>query len=1500
MTERRGLCVLFAMAALALAGCGGETENPKEDEGSCGGVVCGEGQVCDATTQTCMDKPSEPPAGACTNGLNACGDACKDLTSDAENCGACGHKCDDGETCFNSECVKETGDTCSEGLEACGEECVDLQSDDAHCGGCDIKCGEKQTCHNGTCTDDEVIISPECEATFEPVCEGNSVKKCENGHFVLDECGENVCENAACHEPVVDEDECDVEVFEAVCEGNAVKKCDGGKFVIEACTGVVCQDGACSAHTEPGIQDGDVCDPEKDAVDICSGNAVLSCVIDESSEDPDAHVFRLTSCGENEVCQEGVCYESCSEDSYVTSCDAHNNVLSCRNGLVTAQTCGALKCTESVNEETQAREVSCQEDVIVEEPECQADEAPVCEGSGIKTCVEGKYVIEACGENKVCVENQCIVPKIEDLCPDDAEKKGPGVCGCGVPDQDLDSNGVIDCLEYSDLCPDDPAKTLPGICGCNIPDTLDDNGNPLCLTVKVDYCPEDKAKSVPGVCGCGYPDTIDPLTRLPLCVGTSKSDEPNDLCTGNDKKYLAGVCGCSVEDKISEEGGVVPDCIQTPAVCGEDDPYKAGKSGGICGCGVEDSEANLADDDHDGVPNCLDMCPENPYKYLSDRCQCAQLRMTLDGKDICALPISTTQDFLSYRAQLADGSLANSASTAFVLMNDIDLKDVFESGEVNAWTGIKGFKGKLLSIGKTIRFTSDDGLGTLACSSAYCGLFYSLASGARIHNINFEMNVAGDAGRVGIVAGNADGSTLTSVGVKGDVSGKDLYVGGVVGYASSSTLSDVKYSGNVTSTGEQVGGIAGRSYGGSLSALDVKGSVRSDAGYIGGAVGYMSNGVTLTGANVDAEVASKATRAGGVVGYATSGNTIASANVKGAVSGTERIGGIAGEIGSGTLSKSVVDAEVTGTLDYVGGIVGISNVTLSDVEAGGKVHGRRYVGGVAGQQSKADITNAVNKAEVTAHNNVSAWWARVGGIVGNLGGGYTVKGAKNSGSVTVTCEGFTYKDSNGKTVESTGNCIGVGGIAGFVTDTTAGTRIEDCENSGTITEPSSYLGGIVGQAYTTSFKNVKNSGSVNGTSYCGGIGGYMDMRRTAEVANMDLSVENAENTGTVKCGSYTGGIFGLMNVYHEDAEMTFRTLVNSGSVSGASYTGGIIGFSRANGKLMDYSHLYSTGDVTATGDSVGGIFGSLYTNNDSEMLGTKARSNDIRIDRSYSGGTVKGAANVGGIAGLVHTYGYNRSLLDHSVIRCEKDSSVYRDQYKWKYYDMSTDIRVTNSFAYGLVQGTSSVGGLFGYVEGSSTKPSYKDTLYTISYATSDNPCLVSSTTQASDGGAVSRAGKLTVANAYSAAQVYGTAGTVAGLFGRISNTNSLGADYNYLFNNLYSTGDVSTTGAFVLGNKPSNVDYKNIYFWSDAGPELMTPAGNIDSFVSFAYKKAVPYLNDGEKKLLDQLNENVAGSEAAELNSSVSANWVEASRKLANNLKVTVPSIENVPAAAE
>ena len=82
----------------------------------------------------------------------------------------------------------------------------------------------------------------------------------------------------------------------------------------------------------------------------------------------------------------------------------------------------------------------------------------------------------------------------------DPGKKEPGVCGCGVPDKDADSDGILDC---KDGCPNDPDKIASGICGCGASDRdSDGDGIADCL----DNCPNDPGKTETGVCGCGVPD----------------------------------------------------------------------------------------------------------------------------------------------------------------------------------------------------------------------------------------------------------------------------------------------------------------------------------------------------------------------------------------------------------------------------------------------------------------------------------------------------------------------------------------------------------------------------------------------------------------------------------------------------------------------------------------------------------------------------------------------------------------------------------------------------------------------------------------------------------------------------------------------------------------------------------------------------------------------------------------------------------------------------------
>ena len=100
--------------------------------------------------------------GACGAGQTNCNGACVDLSTDMANCGACGSVCESGlvgVACIAGECVRVT---CPVALTDCGdgdgprpyeEHCFDLTTDQNNCGACGNACASG-ACANGTCTQD--------------------------------------------------------------------------------------------------------------------------------------------------------------------------------------------------------------------------------------------------------------------------------------------------------------------------------------------------------------------------------------------------------------------------------------------------------------------------------------------------------------------------------------------------------------------------------------------------------------------------------------------------------------------------------------------------------------------------------------------------------------------------------------------------------------------------------------------------------------------------------------------------------------------------------------------------------------------------------------------------------------------------------------------------------------------------------------------------------------------------------------------------------------------------------------------------------------------------------------------------------------------------------------------------------------------------------------------------------------------------------------------------
>lgn len=439
----------------------------------------------------------------------------------------------------------------------------------------------------------------------------------------------------------------------------------------------------------------------------------------------------------------------------------------------------------------------------------------------------------ACGCGVPDSAVNCFDPN-KDYCPGDPDKVLPGLCGCGVPDKDLDGDTIIDCKNNAvDYCPDDPDKRLPGICGCGIPDTKDPYVGYLCLQDGFSLCPGDATKVLPGICGCGVSDKFTENTELPECLNKGA-----DLCPDDPNKTVPGVCGCGIADTLDADTGL-PECLSDPNkdLCPDD---AAKTKPGICGCGVEDSGNNLLDDDGDGVVNCLDQCPDAPYKSVNDECTCTEMMVRLDGKSMCAKVISTASEFMAIREETAN----NTQAETYFLAENINLGEELESTVTENWQGMD-LRSNLISNGKTISYTGQGNQrGRFECSSNYCGLFKTVSG--RIQNIKLDLDVKSSANHVGILAGTLSGNGIyKNIQIKGDVEGW-FNVGGLAGSIDSSSgqsiaIGGIKYQGNVIGD-NNVGGVLGDASGAGdvlmIDGVSIEGKIEGKNN-IGGVIGIV-------------------------------------------------------------------------------------------------------------------------------------------------------------------------------------------------------------------------------------------------------------------------------------------------------------------------------------------------------------------------------------------------------------------------------------------------------------------------------------------------------------------------------------------------------------------------------------------------------------------------------------------------------------------------------------
>jgi hypothetical protein len=324
------------------------------------------------TVKECIGTQCAWPLATCDDGAVA---RCNvDLLSDNDNCGACGHKCDQygwvdlGAQCSNGECkpfcmlagLQDCNGLIDDGCEA------DTSSDANNCGTCGKKCPSGQPCYQGACgcPSGYALCNGQCTdiskdnrncgacgnicppSAYEP-CGPNTVSACNNGL-----CGQTTCRRgyADCNGDVRTScnsaDGCEVDLFKDSNNcGQCGNKCAAGKY---------CR----SLHDAPP---GCICGPDET---VCGDLNNLTCA--DLANDP-------SNCG--------ACDHACPTKP--------NAVAMCRSGF-----CG-FECPPNRADCNGDWADGCEVDLLSNMKSCGAC-GHACDADAGQPCINGKCLMVEC------------------------------------------------------------------------------------------------------------------------------------------------------------------------------------------------------------------------------------------------------------------------------------------------------------------------------------------------------------------------------------------------------------------------------------------------------------------------------------------------------------------------------------------------------------------------------------------------------------------------------------------------------------------------------------------------------------------------------------------------------------------------------------------------------------------------------------------------------------------------------------------------------------------------------------------------------------------------------------------------------------------------------------------------------------------------------------------------------------------------------------------------
>jgi len=322
---------------------------------------------------------------------------------------------------------------------------------------------------------------------------------------------------------------------------------------------------------------------------------------------------------------------------------------------------------------------------------------------------------------------------------------------------------------------------------------------------------------------------------------------------------------------------------------------------------------------------------------------------------------------------------------------------------------------------------------------------------------------------------------------------------------------------------------------------------------------------------VDVNVVGSGNYVGGLVGF-NPGVVTRCHSTGTVIGGDDYVGGLVGDNGySGVVSDCYSMCTVSGS-GTVGGLVGRHRGNVTQCYSAGAVSGDNYVGGLVG------------------HNYYSS--KEYSGTVDYCNSMCTVSGDK--------CVGGLVGDNESDATHcySTGSVIGDEDIGGLVGVNTQSGTVTQCYSTGTV-DGNDMVGGLVGDNSSGELIQCHSTGMVDGNDMVGGLVGY----------NFFGDVTQCYSTGTVDGNDTVGGLVG---------SNSFGDVIQScstGAVSGDDYVGGLVGHNGYFGSVV--SNCYSMGMVRGNSD-VGGLVGYNFFGD---------------VTQCYSTGSVNGDEDVGGLMG---------------------------------------------------------------------------------------------------------------------------------------------------------------------------------------------------------------------------------------------------------------------------